>query len=149
MIEVTVSDLQTAQSLDTLGVSDFVSLVAETLKCTADEVSVALVDEEQIRQYNHDYRGLDQVTDVLSFALDDGPGPDGMRNIGDLVVCTSRAAEQAQRAGHDLWTELRILLLHGFLHLSGMEHPEAADEQGELCEMEVVEQKLRQQLITD
>ncbi len=133
MIEVTVSDLQSGQSVETAPVSGF----------------VALVDEEQIRQYNLDYRGIDRVTDVLSFALDEGPGPDGHINLGDLVVCIARAAEQAQRAGHSLWTELRILLLHGFLHLSGMDHPEANDEQGELCEMEVQEQKLRQQLITD
>jgi probable rRNA maturation factor len=121
--------------------------VARTLDCPADEVSVAFVNPERIREYNLTYRGTDEVTDVLSFGMDDGPGPDGSVNLGDLVICPSRAAEQAEREGHPLWTELRILLLHGFLHLTGMDHPESAGDLRSAMELE--EERLKKLLITD
>jgi probable rRNA maturation factor len=110
-------------------------------------VSVAFVEPERIREYNRTYRGIDRVTDVLSFGLADGPGPDGRTNLGDLVICAARAAEQSKDAGHPLWTELRILLLHGFLHLLGRDHPE--DHQAGESEMEREEQRLRHALIRD
>jgi len=147
MLEVTVIDQQSDHAVDAGAVSIFVQQAAETLNCTADEMSVALVDEAQIRAYNRTYRDRDQVTDVLSFGLDDVPGPDGRINLGDLVICPARADEQARRVGHSLWTEMQILLLHGLLHLSGMDHPEDADEQGEPSAMEQAEQRLRDELI--
>jgi len=148
MIEVTVCDLQSAHPVTAGEVSAFVARIAVELKSTADEVSVAFVDQERIRQYNRDYRGIDRVTDVLSFALEQGPGPDGALNLGDLVICPALAAEQADRAGHSMWTEIRILLLHGFLHLTGMDHPEDAEEEGE-TEMEREERRLRRLLLDD
>lgn len=148
MIEVTVSNQQLAHPVKTDEVSAFVVKVAEALECTADEVSVAFVEEDRIRRYNRDYRGIDLVTDVLSFALDLGAGLDGAVNLGDLVICPARAAEQAGQAGHSFWREVRILLLHGFLHLLGMDHPEHADEEGE-SEMERTERRLRRLLIDD
>jgi probable rRNA maturation factor len=148
MIDVTVSDQQTEHSLDHVLVSDFVVRAAEMLECRADEISVAFVDEEQIRNFNNRYRGMDRVTDVLSFALEPDPGPDGSTNLGDLVICPARALDQANQAGHDLWTEISILILHCLLHLLVMDHPEHADEPGE-SEMELEERRLRRLLLDD
>lgn len=148
MIEVTISDQQTDVDLDAGKVCDFVVRAAEVLECRADEVSVAFVDQDKIRSFNNQYRGIDLVTDVLSFALEPTPGPDGSVNLGDLVICPARASEQASQAGHDLWTEIRILILHGFLHLRGMDHPEHADEPVE-SEMELEERRLRRLLLDD
>jgi rRNA maturation RNase YbeY len=148
MIDVTVTDLQSDTGVDCEAAADFVTRVAEALACTADEVSVAFVDEKAIKEYNRTYRGKDTVTDVLSFGLDGVPGADGLHNLGDLVICVARAADQAEKAGHPLWTELRILLLHGFLHLLGRDHPELADG-GEESEMEQEEGRLRQMLISE
>ena len=147
MIEVTVSNLQVDHPVDQRAVTDFVALVAKETGCPADEVSVAFVEPERIREYNRTYRGIDRVTDVLSFGLAGGPGPDGRNNLGDLVICAARAAEQAEGAGHPLWTELRVLLLHGFLHLLGRDHPE--NREAEESEMEREEQRLRHALIRD
>ncbi len=147
MIDVTVCDLQSTHPVEGDAVSEFVNRVAGALDCPADEVSVAFVDPEGMREYNRTHRGIDRVTDVLSFGLDDGPGPDGMVNLGDLVICPAQAAEQAVREGHSLWTELRILLLHGFLHLTGLDHPEQAGELRSAMELE--EERLRDLLISD
>lgn len=148
MIEVTVTDIQTDQPVDCDAASAFVVRAAEALGCAADEMSVAFVDEVRIRQYNRTYREIDRVTDVLSFGLDGGPGADGRHNLGDLVICPARAVEQAEQAGHSLWTELQILLLHGFLHLLGMDHPEHTGGDGE-SEMEKEEGRLRTMLIAE
>jgi probable rRNA maturation factor len=148
MIEVTVIDQQQDRTVDAAAVEIFVQQAVKAIGCQAHEVSVALVDEEQIRAYNRTYRGRDQVTDVLSFGLDNEPDPDGRVNLGDLVICPARADEQAATAGHSLWTEMQILLLHGLLHLSGMDHPEHADDREEgPSDMERAEHRLRGQLI--
>jgi len=146
MIEVTVSNQQDDHEVDEQAVSLYLGRVAEAVGCTADELSAAFVGPATIRELNRTFRGIDRVTDVLSFALEEGPGPEGRTNLGDLVICASRAAEQAAEAGHSLWTEYRVLLLHGFLHLMGMDHPEGADGP-ETSSMEAEEQRLRRQLI--
>jgi len=73
--------------------------------------------DEHLRQLNREFRNADYPTDVLSFA---SPSPDG--GLGDMAISVDRAAEQAQRHGHDTHTELRILMLHGLLHLLGHDH---------------------------
>jgi probable rRNA maturation factor len=87
-------------------------------------VSLALVGDRRVRALNRRYRGVDRVTDVLSFAADPparrvtGPGP----FLGDVVIATGVAARQARAAGHSVGTEYRILALHGLLHLLGYDH---------------------------
>src|SRR5262249_52101490 len=81
--------------------------------------------DAELRRLNRDFRGKDAVTDVLSFPA--GPLPDGRgseRNavLGDLAISLPRARAQARQFGHDLHDEIRILTLHGLLHLLGMDH---------------------------
>jgi probable rRNA maturation factor len=102
-------------------------------------VSVALVTDREIRQLNRTHRGKDVPTDVLSFparALTSGPRPLSgaapMRLgpgasvpgafLGDLAIATGVARRQAREHGHALSIELRILALHGLLHLLGYDH---------------------------
>ena len=91
-------------------------------------VSVLLTGDAQIRQMNRDYRGKDVPTDVLSFpaagldGLDDGHDQRRTRLAGDLAVSLQTAARQAQAFGHPLESEVKILLLHGLLHLAGFDH---------------------------
>lgn len=96
------------------------------------EVSVSFVDEEGIQSINREYRNKDQVTDVISFALEDEEDDiiheDAMRTLGDIIVCTRRAEEQAEEYGHSYKRELLFLSLHGFLHLLGYDHVEDEDE---------------------
>jgi probable rRNA maturation factor len=79
-------------------------------------VAVVLVSDSRIRTLNRRYRGKDAVTDVLSFPNEDAG------HIGDIVIAVGVARRQAREAGHGLQTELRVLALHGLLHLLGYDH---------------------------
>jgi probable rRNA maturation factor len=79
-------------------------------------VTVALVPDGHVRTLNRRFRSTDTATDVLSFPADE-PG-----QLGDVVIAAGIARRQAAAAGHPLGTELRILALHGLLHLLGYDH---------------------------
>ena len=86
-------------------------------------VSVALVSDRRIRLLNRAYRGRDYATDVLSFPNALGPHPLGRRPFfGDIVIARGVARRQARQARHSELTELRLLALHGLLHLLGYDH---------------------------
>jgi probable rRNA maturation factor len=79
-------------------------------------ITVAIVPDARVRALNRQYRKKDQPTDVLSFPADERPF------LGDVVIAAGVARRQADEAGHSLQTELRILALHGLLHLLGYDH---------------------------
>jgi probable rRNA maturation factor len=94
------------------------------------DVAIALVTDQRIRRLNRDYRGKDVVTDVLSFTAEHprDPTPDRAgRPLGDIVIATGVAKRQAREAGHSYATELRVLALHGLLHLLGYDHDHPRD----------------------
>lgn len=107
------------------------------------ELSVILTDDAYLQNLNLEYRGLNQPTDVLSFAmLDEQPGTPVLDRaqmesacpgelpelLGDIFISVERAVEQAQSYGHSLERELCYLAIHGLLHLLGFDHhqPEMA-----------------------
>ncbi|GGG84314.1 rRNA maturation RNase YbeY [Staphylococcus pragensis] len=96
------------------------------------ELSVTFVDKDEIQNINKTYRDKDKVTDVISFALEeDEPEISGMdipRVLGDIIICTDVAQEQADSYGHSFERELGFLALHGFLHLLGYDHMNEEDE---------------------
>ncbi|MBM3820786.1 MAG: rRNA maturation RNase YbeY [Acidimicrobiia bacterium] len=80
------------------------------------DVTIAIVPDQRVRLLNRQYRRTDAPTDVLSFpAAERG-------NLGDIVIAAGVARRQAADAGHSLRTELRVLALHGLLHLLGYDH---------------------------
>ena len=85
----------------------------------AGEVSITLVDESEIRALNHEYLGHDRPTDVISFELGDGGNL-----IGDVYICPEIAARNADERGERLDTEVLRLVIHGCLHLIGLDHPQ-------------------------
>ena len=85
------------------------------------ELSVLLCDDEFICGRNAQWRQKDVPTDVLSFSMGGGD------LLGDVVISLDTAKRQAVERGHDLHTELRVLLVHGLLHLCGHDHEEAVD----------------------
>lgn len=88
----------------------------------AAELSVLVANDERLRQLNREYLGIDAPTDVLAFPAGD-PDPDsGLRYLGDVVISLPRARSQAQAGGHALEDELRLLVVHGVLHLLGFDH---------------------------
>jgi probable rRNA maturation factor len=90
------------------------------------EVAVALVSDARVRRLNRQYRRTDAPTDVLSFAAD-ADATTAHRDFGDIVIATGIARRQARQAGHSYNTELRVLALHGLLHLLGYDHHTTAD----------------------
>ena len=87
-------------------------------------VDIVLVGDAAMRRLNREWRGKDYATDVLSFPTDDdGPRVRGrVRHLGDIVIATGVARRQAADAGHAYGTELKVLALHGLLHLLGYDH---------------------------
>ena len=94
------------------------------------DVCVLVTDAEEIQRINANYRGIDRVTDVLTFPAWEGDAilcpPDGY--LGDIAICYERAEEQAEEYGHSLERELAFLSVHGSLHLLGFDHMKQEDE---------------------
>jgi probable rRNA maturation factor len=117
--------------LDTRSVERLVQAVLDDLAVEgACSLSVCLVADDEIRGLNRDHRGLDEVTDVLSFPVDGlDPLPPGMeRELGDVVISLAQARRQAADEGVPELEELTSLLVHGVLHLAGFDHEADAGE---------------------
>ena len=92
-------------------------------------MSVSFVSENLIRKYNRDYRNIDKITDVISFAMEDSDGFSyDSREIGDIFICYKRAIKQSVDYGHSLDREISFLFTHGLLHLLGYDHMNEEDE---------------------
>ena len=111
--------------------------VLEGLDASRCAVSVSIVSPEEIRELNRDYRGIDRVTDVLSFPQYESPGAilDAQRRtgdepvaLGDVVICRERAEEQAEEFGHPVEREFLYLFVHSVLHLLGYDHMEPEEK---------------------
>lgn len=106
------------------------SLKIERLKNAT--CSIIIVDKEYIHKLNKEYRNIDKVTDVISFALEDDNKclmPEKIRLLGDIYICLDRAKEQSQEYGHSLERELCFLAVHGIYHLLGYDHETKEEEE--------------------
>ena len=120
------------------------------------EVSLLFVDEEAIAALNGQFLGKTGPTDVLSFPIEDEPGPTGrspdfggsgpgaspdqgaLTLLGDVVICPAVASRHAAEHGVPLDDEMALLVVHGLLHLLGMDHEDEAEAE----RMEALEQQL-------
>ena len=103
------------------------------------EVSIRYSSEEEIKEINNQYRGVDRATDVLSFPMYDLNNAADIQEIakeksasvllGDIVICKAVAKRQAKEFEHSFKREVCFLALHGFLHLLGFDHIEKSDEE--------------------
>ena len=111
-------------------------LVKEVLKeekVRNAECNIIFVDNEKIHEINREYRHIDRVTDVISFALEDEMENEpsaqyDMRVLGDIYISVDRAKEQALEYGHSFLREICFLAIHGMLHLLGYDHQTTEDE---------------------
>ena len=100
------------------------------------EVSVTFMSDEEIQKVNNEYRGINQPTDVISFALEEmSEGETAIIAqqgipvvLGDIIISVDTAFRQAGEYGHDINREIGFLALHGFLHLLGYDHLTKDDE---------------------
>jgi probable rRNA maturation factor len=109
---------------------------AVRLKGTVD---IFLTNARELRSLNRQFRGIDKPTDVLSFPSPDANIP-ARRSAGEVAICVDIARENAKRLGHSLPEEIKILALHGILHLAGFDHEH---DNGEMGREEI---RLRQRL---
>ncbi|MBC1484229.1 rRNA maturation RNase YbeY [Listeria sp. FSL L7-1485] len=121
-------------------VENILQFAAEYLKIDeGTELSLTFTTNEGIREINRDYRNKDQATDVISFALEElGEGETEIdwddfdletpKMLGDIIISTEKAEEQAQEYGHTKARELGFLAVHGLLHLLGYDHMEPEEE---------------------
>lgn len=111
----------------------FLRRVMERLSINNQEVSVVLCDNSFIRNLNRDYRGIDEPTDVLSFEQDPHTAPEsGASLVGDIVISTEMVRENAASFHVSEEEELKRLLIHGLLHLQGMNHRDNSPEEAML-----------------
>jgi probable rRNA maturation factor len=91
-------------------IEELCSLAMSSAGIADGHIAIEFVDEERIRELNRDYRRIDEPTDVLSFGVDEDGVSAGPRELGDIVICPAHTAD------------LREAIVHGALHLSGMDH---------------------------
>eukprot|EP00871_Galdieria_phlegrea_P002931 jgi/Galph1/3639/GphlegSOOS_G2252.1 len=95
-----------------------VSMKQEIVRAANYELSVVLCSDQFIRNLNKHWRDKNEATDVLSFPQDDD------ELLGDIIISVDTARRQAEERCYSLYDELRVLLVHGFLHLVGFDHEE-------------------------
>lgn len=101
------------------------------------EVTIRIVDEEESHALNHEYRGKDKPTNVLSFPFEAPPGLE-LPLLGDLVICTQIVSKEAEEQNKKLLHHWAHMTIHGILHLRGYDH--INDEEAD--EMESIETEL-------
>jgi probable rRNA maturation factor len=109
------------------------SVIDSTLKHENAEgsiFSIIFVGDEEIHEINRDYRGVDRITDVISFAFEDDGEKlyNNIRVLGDIYICIPQMKRQAVDYGHSEKRELSFLTVHGLLHLLGYDHMKEEDE---------------------
>jgi probable rRNA maturation factor len=122
-MEVAIVSRQRSRRVPAAALEAFARRVARKAPPTAaTTVSIVLAGDASVRRLNRDFRGKDRTTDVLSFPSGAPELPDGTRPLGEIVISVAQAARQAGAAGHSLTSELRLLVIHGYLHLLGYDH---------------------------
>jgi probable rRNA maturation factor len=141
---------------DLVDAVDLKNVVAATLHRHARELGAAveitlrITSDEEIQSLNRMYRGIDAATDVLSFAAheageDEPPlalpaelAAELERHLGDIVISYPYAKRQAGQFGNSVASELRLLAIHGTLHLLGYDHAEPGEEEAMWAEQEAI-----------
>lgn len=131
---VEVVNRQRRLKLDTEAWSNFAARAIDAMGKSESSATIAFVSAKRIRGLNRQFRGIDKVTDVLSFPAEEES------NLGDVAVSVDTAVMQAKENGLTLDGEIAQLILHGLLHLCGYDHE---TDNGEMNRLEL---KLRRRL---
>jgi probable rRNA maturation factor len=122
-----------AAALSKSGLTRFLNRAREAVGLVG-EVDVLLADDATLKRLNRTYRAKNKATDVLSFPAAYNEFAGANQTAGDLAISLETAARQAAEYSHSLRDEVRILLLHGLLHLQGMDHE---SDRGEMAAREL------------
>lgn len=109
--------------------------ILNDLGCPDSELSILIVDDNEIREINREYLQRDTSTNVISFSMREGEGGElNPELLGDVVISADTAARDAAEVGKPFECELVFLLLHGVLHLLGYDHERGTAEEAERME---------------
>jgi probable rRNA maturation factor len=139
MVVIDVQNLQNRISIGDLPIGEWATKALALLDIEDAELSVVVVDNDQIQDLNRTYLDRDKPTNVISFPQQEGDGPIG-EHLGDVVISAEKAAQEAQDAGMSLSERMLQLLVHGICHLTGYDHERGAEQ--EALEMEEAEDRL-------
>ncbi|UCG14064.1 MAG: rRNA maturation RNase YbeY [Deltaproteobacteria bacterium] len=132
-MEIQVTDLQNEIAMELGKIETKARKILNALACPESELSVVLVDDEQMSSLNWQYRRRQGPTNVLAFAMREGDfGEISTELLGDVVISVPTAKRQSEEAGISLDNMISRLLVHGILHLVGFDH-----EQGEEAAQEM------------
>ena len=92
------------------------------------DFTIVITDDAELHELNRRFLGIDAPTDVLSFPTDETDPDTGLPYLGDILISYPRAAAQASAGKHSVQDELRLLVVHGTLHLLGYDHATPADK---------------------
>lgn len=111
--------------------NEVINHTLEAMDAKESIFTIIFVTKEEIHELNKQYRGVDRVTDVISFALEDvnDVSLSDIRVLGDIYICIDRMKEQAIEYNHSETRELSFLTVHGLLHLLGYDHQTKEDEE--------------------
>lgn len=126
-MSIAIDNRQKKIKLDLTRIRRSLKRLMKELRCEEGDLSLLLVDDDQIREINRTYLKRDRSTNVISFAMTEGEfGTVNPRLLGDIVLSVETAARDAATGCLDLMDEVEFLLIHGLLHLLGYEHEKAA-----------------------
>ena len=130
MIDYSISNVY-GYDKDYSYLDDIIKITLKKEKVKNANFSIVFVGNEKIQDLNKNYRGIDRVTDVISFAFEDNLKIvyNNMRFLGEIYICIPKMIEQAQTYGHSETRELAFLTVHGLLHLLGYDHMTKEDEE--------------------
>ena len=128
MFEIINNTNEKIENLDII--ENYINFLVKKRKIENAIFNIIFVTNEEIHKINKEYRGVDRVTDVISFALEDTPDVEisDIRLLGDIYICLDKAYEQASIYNHSDLREICFLVTHGLLHLLGFDHMEEDDE---------------------
>lgn len=147
MTEILIENAQNTTEITDETLNVIKKAIDETLEyenCDFEaELSVTIVDNEEIRKINNEHRGIDKPTDVLSFPMlefdEDGNAEEcefdfegDLVILGDIVISAERAKEQAKEFGHSFKREIAFLTVHSMLHLLGYDHVDDPEGEAEM-----------------
>ncbi len=107
-----------------LSISRIRHMAKATLKTRAlvGDMTIVFTDNDEIQHLNKTFRGIDSATDVLSFPSEEIDPLTNARYLGDVIISFEKAKSQAQQNSRDVIDEISMLIVHGCLHLSGLDH---------------------------
>lgn len=114
--------------IDVRRFNPFLKRLAEALGREESDVTITLVSDRTIQALNRRFRGKNRPTDVLSFPADRDGDPwqdvadDEASNLGEIIISAEAARRQAGEEGHSVLEEIKLLIIHGALHLEGFDH---------------------------